>query len=114
MALVQLAITTSPHARAPRGLPMTTMDSGSVALHENREEPTTAKGVSSRLYRRLRISSAPGSWLPGLPLLVCIALFLFHLYKIGKYAVNLPFLDEWGLIYGNDHPASINLKWLYE
>lgn len=57
------------------------------------------------------------SWLKRglstLPLLVCVGLFLFHLSIIRKYAVNLPNWDDWALFAGDNHPASLDLPWLY-
>jgi hypothetical protein len=53
------------------------------------------------------------TWFPKLPLLVCIALFIFHFSVIRKYAVNLPFYDDWVLFRGDNHPASVDLPWLY-
>jgi hypothetical protein len=49
-----------------------------------------------------------------LPLFLFAGLFLFQFWLIQKHAVNLPYMDEWGLMYGNNHPAAINLRWLYE
>jgi hypothetical protein len=47
-------------------------------------------------------------------LVVCLALFILHVSLTNKYAVNLPFGDEWGLLSTDDHPVAIDLKWLYE
>ena len=49
-----------------------------------------------------------------LPLVLFAGLFLFQFWLVQKHAVNLPHMDEWGLMYGNNHPAAINLRWLYE
>ncbi len=51
--------------------------------------------------------------LSTLPLLVCAGLFLFHFSLIRKYAVNLPNADDWDLFSGDNHPASLDLRWLY-
>ena len=48
-----------------------------------------------------------------MPLLVCIGLFIFHFSVIRKYAVNLPNWDDWAFFVGDDHPASVDLKWLH-
>lgn len=51
--------------------------------------------------------------LTKLPLLVCLGIFLFHFSVIRKYAVNLPNMDDWGMFAGDNHPASVDLAWLY-
>src|SRR5712692_5755882 len=60
------------------------------------------------------LGSVLRTWLPGLPWVICVSLFLFNFSLIRKYAVNLPHWDEWGLIYGDNHPASIDFPWLYQ
>jgi hypothetical protein len=60
-----------------------------------------------------RLADGSRTWLTKLPLLVCIGLFLFHFSVIAKYAVNIPNLDDWALIAGDNHPASFDLPWLY-
>ena len=52
-------------------------------------------------------------WLLRLPLLACVGLFLFHFFIIQKYAVNIPNMDDWALFAGDNHPASVDLPWLY-
>jgi len=59
------------------------------------------------------LSSTLKHRLSALPLLVCVLLFLFHFSVIRKYAVNIPYMDEWALFSGDNHPASIDLRWLY-
>ena len=52
-------------------------------------------------------------WLSQLPLIVCVVIFLFHFSVIRKYAVNIPNVDDWFLLQGDNHPASLDLKWLH-
>src|SRR5262245_11846323 len=59
------------------------------------------------------VSSSFKGALTKLPLLVCIAVFLFHFNLIRKYAVNIPNQDDWALFAGDNHPASLDLPWLY-
>jgi len=65
------------------------------------------------LLHRRSLGSVLRTWLPRLPLVICVSLFLFHFSLIEKYAVNIPYQDEWGLIFGDNHPASVDLWWLY-
>lgn len=59
------------------------------------------------------VAMAWRKWLPIIPISVCIAVFLFHLSVIRHNAVNVPFWDDWASFQGDDHPASIDLEWLY-
>lgn len=59
------------------------------------------------------LSSAIRKALTTLPLLVCTGLLLIHFSAIRKYAVNIPFEDDWLMFAGDNHPASIDLHWLY-
>jgi hypothetical protein len=49
-----------------------------------------------------------------LPLFLFVGLFLFQFWLVQKHAVNLPHVDEWGLISADNHPASLDLRWLYQ
>ena len=51
--------------------------------------------------------------LPKLPLLVCLSIFCYHFWSIEKYSVNLPYADDWVMFSGDDHPASIDARWIY-
>ena len=51
--------------------------------------------------------------LTKLPLLVCVGVFLFHFNVVRKYAVNIPYYDDWAMFAGDSHPASLDLPWLY-
>lgn len=73
-----------------------------------RHDKSMAKDLNRRTTSRLDCS------LFALSSIVCIGLFLFHLQIIQKHAVNLPIGDPWGLIAGDNHPASIDVPWLYE
>lgn len=44
--------------------------------------------------------------------LVCITLFTWHGYIVQKHAVNIPYLDDWAMFEGDNHPASVDLAWL--
>src|SRR5712691_2734289 len=57
--------------------------------------------------------SALKSALSKVPLMVCVGIFLFHLYAINKYAINLPYMDDWVMFAGDNHPASIDPGWLH-
>ena len=46
--------------------------------------------------------------------LALLTLFLIHFSAVRHKAVNLPQADEWGLLAANNHPASLDLPWLYE
>lgn len=47
-----------------------------------------------------------------LPYLACAALFIFHFSVIQRHAVNVPYMDDWAMFSGDDHPASADLAWL--
>ena len=49
-----------------------------------------------------------------MPLVVCIAVFIFHFSVLARYTVNLPNLDDWALIADSNHPASLDLRWLHK
>ncbi len=51
--------------------------------------------------------------LPKLPLLFCVGLFCFHFWIIAKYSINLPHADDWVMFSGDNHPASIDARWIY-
>jgi hypothetical protein len=55
----------------------------------------------------------PKGWISKLPLVICVTLYIFHAYVIRKYAINLPFGDDWAVFAGGNHPASIDLDWLH-
>ncbi len=38
---------------------------------------------------------------------------VYHLYIVQKYAVNIPYWDDWAM-FTNNHPASLDWSWLYE
>lgn len=63
---------------------------------------------ANRIFSRLMLKS----WLPKIPFLVCIALFVLHGYVVQKHAVNIPYWDDWAMFSGDNHPASIDLRWL--
>jgi len=63
---------------------------------------------TARMFSRLMLKR----WLLKIPFLVCIALFVFHGYVVQKYAVNIPYWDDWAMFSGDDHPASIDFSWL--
>lgn len=50
-------------------------------------------------------------WMPRLVGPLCVSLFLFHLAVIQRYAVNIPFLDDWAM-FSTGHP-SLSPKWLF-
>lgn len=52
-------------------------------------------------------------WITRLALIACIGVFLYHLNVIRKTSVNIPLWDDWAMFTGN-HPASLDLAWLYE
>ena len=66
-----------------------------------------ASGTSAPIWPWLKRASTK------LPLLVFVGLFLFHFAIIRKYAVNLPNWDDWAMFAGDNHPASVDLRWLY-
>lgn len=66
------------------------------------------RNSTARIFSRLKLKS----WLPKIPFLACIALFVFHGYVVQKYAVNIPYWDDWAMFRGDNHPASIDLSWL--
>ncbi|HXI24107.1 MAG TPA: hypothetical protein VNG71_09535 [Pyrinomonadaceae bacterium] len=45
--------------------------------------------------------------------LTLLMLFLIHFSAVRHNAVNLPQGDEWGLLETDNHPASLDLPWLY-
>lgn len=59
------------------------------------------------LFKRLE------PWITRLVLIVCLGAFLYHFNVIRKYSVNIPYWDDWAMFTGN-HPASLDLSWLYE
>ncbi|HEY6122506.1 MAG TPA: hypothetical protein VIV66_21300, partial [Pyrinomonadaceae bacterium] len=68
-----------------------------------------AKDMTSRVLTPFVKAS-----LTKLPLLICVGVFLFHFSVIARYAVNLPNMDDWALVAGDDHPSSVDLEWLYD
>src|ERR1044072_7278 len=46
-------------------------------------------------------------------LAVFIFTVVYHLYIVQKYAVNIPYWDDWAM-FTNNHPASLDWSWLYE
>ena len=50
------------------------------------------------------------TWMTGIVLALFIVLFLFQLFLIHRYAVNIPYLDDWGML-GFGRPA-LSVKWL--
>jgi hypothetical protein len=52
-------------------------------------------------------------WISILLFLVCASLYVFHFYIIYKYAVNIPYKDDWNMFIGDDHPASLDPSWVY-
>jgi hypothetical protein len=49
----------------------------------------------------------------GIALSVAGGLFLFHLYIIHKYAVDIPYLDDWA-IFRAGRPAQLSFAWLFD
>ena len=52
-------------------------------------------------------------WVRRISWAICIGLFLLHFTLLWRYAVNVPYVDDWGMFVGDNHPASIDLPWLY-
>lgn len=57
---------------------------------------------------------SPEKWLRWILILACIALFLYHGYIVQKYAVNIPYFDDWAFFAGDDHPRSLSWSWLQQ
>jgi len=53
------------------------------------------------------------SGLTGIAASVCIGLFLFHLSLIWKYAVDVPYLDEWASFDPTQLPSGLSLENLF-
>ena len=53
------------------------------------------------------------SWLTGFAVLVCIGLYIFHFYLISKYAVDVPYWDEWASFEPNQLPRGLSLDNLF-
>lgn len=51
-------------------------------------------------------------WLTGLALLICITLYIFHFQLIWKYAVDVPFEDEWANFEAQQLPSGLSLSGL--
>jgi len=49
----------------------------------------------------------------GIVLSIVILLFLGHLQMINRYAVDLPYHDDWAM-FQDDHPAAISVAWLFD
>jgi hypothetical protein len=49
----------------------------------------------------------------AIPVAAFALLFLFHFYLIFKYAVDVPFLDDWHLLRKDGLPAGFSLSWLF-
>ena len=58
-------------------------------------------------------SKVLGSWLCGIAISVCIGLYLYHLYFIWTYSVDVPYLDEWASFEANQLPSGLSLKNLF-
>ena len=54
-------------------------------------------------------ATALRSWLTGFALLLCMGLYLFHFYLIAKYAVDVPYHDEWASFEPNQLPSGLSL-----
>lgn len=52
-------------------------------------------------------------WLLRCAFLACAGLYLFHLYLIWKYAVDVPFMDEWASFEPNQLPAGLSVNGLF-
>jgi hypothetical protein len=68
-------------------------------------------GINSRegqLIARMG-TTALKSYLTGLALLGCIGLYLFHFHLIWKYAVDVPYEDEWASFEPNQLPSGLSL-----
>lgn len=87
--------------------PLTTADRAAAGKVKAPDENLEAPDLGASLWSWLKRGMAT------LPLLVCIALFLFHFSLIRKYAVNIPNMDDWAMFSGDNHPASLDLPWLY-
>ena len=51
-------------------------------------------------------------WLTGLALLACIGLYIFHFQLVWRYAVDVPFEDEWASFEANQLPSGLSLSGL--
>jgi hypothetical protein len=43
----------------------------------------------------------------------CAGLYLLHLVCVWKYAVNVPYWDEWDLFTPTQLPSGLSLRWLF-
>jgi hypothetical protein len=63
--------------------------------------------------RSTGLSSKSKKWLTALPLLACIGLFLVHFFVIWKYAVDIPYWDEWVTFSPKYLPKGLTFHWLF-
>lgn len=63
--------------------------------------------------RPFSLKSKSTQWLILVPALFCIAIFLFHFSVIRANAVNVPFWDDWAAFDEDNHPASLDLPWMF-
>lgn len=53
------------------------------------------------------------SWTSKIPLVLLVGLFIGHFMVIEKYAVDVPFIDEWHMLDPDGLPAGLSFKWLF-
>ena len=69
--------------------------------------------MSSEINRQ-RYSIASRSLLSKVPLVVLVGLFLLQFFLIWFYAVDIPYWDEWTVLYPSHLPKGLTLQWLFE
>ena len=57
-------------------------------------------------------NTALKTWFTLLPLVICTGLYVFHFSLIWKYAVDVPFEDEWASFEANQLPSGVSLAGL--
>lgn len=82
-------------------------------MNQNSAPPQLSSGELLHIKDLGRLISSLRRWILGLLVLVCVGLYTFHFRIMYKYAVNIPYMDDWNMFGGDDHPASIDLSWLY-
>lgn len=68
--------------------------------------------MATTVEKPSRIPTSQKFWLEKLPLGICGLLYFFHFWKNYKYAVNLPFWDEWSMLTPSALGSYPSTSWL--
>jgi hypothetical protein len=84
-----------------------------------KQENSKPKNADSELRRLAPLPGGPRSglsalmkWIPRMVGPICIAVFFIHLAVIHRYAVNIPYWDDWAMVAGG--APSLSPTWLLE